>query len=221
MKADFLEQGRRWVVKGKEKTLTLEAIEMGIAFGDSTVPYLNHHSVAVVGRGEDKVLHILEGHFGFLDDVTKAAVDLKDRFYVKRAWIDRSPDALVMEMRQAEGLSRYSWQQDKLLNRKKYRNPPETWENFRSYDHTCSLIPIPELLEREFTGACVKLESGLSQGKIVSAWREFNRIVRQPLKEIINDSRFRAVVYVVDSLLPRQETATPSRQSPLYKNMPR
>ena len=77
-----------------------------------------HNWLVIVGEQEDGAYCVEEEHFGSLDQIATAAVDAKDRFLMKRIYVDDTNIGAVRalrDVRQVDGLTGYDTAGDSPL----------------------------------------------------------------------------------------------------------
>jgi len=218
--AQYFPQKDQWVIENQD----FDQVLMAVIFGDPTKSHLKHHTVVVAGRRVDDTILLLEGFSGYLDDVATEAINLKDRYKVRRCIVPIDKQELVNELRQTEGLVKYQKIRDKTTNREFYTTESNTWQFFAGREILCVLAGISPNLEGDPISAVQRFERMVSKGEILLPrdWKGLNRLLSRPLRETINNSILLASVYVCLSLIKHTSRYQhDSKNTPRYGNLPR
>lgn len=132
----------------------------------------SHHALMVGGVREDGDLFVAEEHIGTLFQVTQKAVNVKDRLWLKRIWVDPQRKDIIVQIRTSEwadGLTRYIEEGKNVRGDRVYleRKPTERWPNFRSHDDTAVLRPVPETVCSDVSSGWARLLSSVESGKVI------------------------------------------------------
>ncbi len=198
------------------KTESVDEVGMGIAFDGET---LKHHAVVAGCRCSDGTIRIFAGEEGYWDTMVTEAVNLKDLYEIRRAYVSPEPADLLRTLRSWDGLAQYKTRLDEFSTRRVPARHPSYWPHFRSVDLTCALIPAPERLTLDYMAALVRLEQSMVKDRVIlQAGRKFQHVKFRKLADVIKDPRLTAIVYCVELLAPVESAGRVVRDSIWYPN---
>lgn len=127
-----------WLVDSPETTL--EACCLSLGFGVPGHRETSHDACLVAGRTREGTIRVFDGKVGYLDEVADKVVRMKHQYFVKVCYCPPNPEEMVRYYRKLNGLTFYREEQIPFTNDYKPVDPPETWEDFRSYEHHCEVV---------------------------------------------------------------------------------
>lgn len=106
------------------------------------------HWLVVIGLQKDDRYRVVYEASGTLPEIAAAAVDAKDRFLVKRVWVNLNQIACVSYLQDHDGLTNYATKGKDSHGEPIYTNPPEYWAHFRGRDrkkYCADLQAVPDV----------------------------------------------------------------------------
>lgn len=168
--------------------------------------YQTKHCLLVGGQLWDGRYVVAEEYLGTLNEILEAAVDAKDRLYIKGIWGDHTDKAIMQQVWAHEGLTTYnplSVKPDTGLVTYAEPLPAKRWPNFRNHKTLCSVCSVP-VAERAST------EAGLARVDRFNVAGRFhwtpscqtvaNIMGERDISRLLNDPVAKAMTYLVWAL---------------------
>lgn len=186
------------------------------------------HALLVGGRQEDDRKVIFEEWIGSLHDTCSKAIDVKDRLWLPRIWVDAREKDYIYQFRRetwSDGLCRYDEEGRNARGDTVYRekHPSDRWHNFRDHSTVAALVPLPDHV-------VVGVSSGM--GRVFSLIQSKELLIHESCKELlwireqktpaeISDHPVMiAAAYLVWALENRREvTLSASKSGGAYRNL--
>lgn len=209
-KVTYSEKQNQWHVRTGNVERVYDELVMSFVFGNpvSSDEALRNHAIALAGRQPDNLVIVLFLAWAYWQEATTLAIDLKDRFYVRRCLVPPQPEKLVDDLRELEGFSQYRKIRLQESTKERYENPPETWDEFRSYDLRCSVEEVHEMVLDDLPSLILQVDQWQREHKIKVAQGcayadlldQFGRFPH----ESQHDPRHQAVLFAIEAVLPRR-----------------
>lgn len=216
---------QEWALTGPERTVQFKAMCGAFGWGDpgSEGDYASN-AVVVVGAQPDGSAIVLEEAVGNVEDVGRAAIDMKDRLDLEVFYLDPEPADYRKRLMKLDGLTYYHHDGYDAMGRKKYTRPSSHWPNWRGWGCVVSLLPVQDSVLADLDSYLSRIEILRGNDKLLIAdWCNRTRLLsRETFEDARRHPLSKALVWAISGLLYALEPPTtkhePSRDNLWYGN---
>ena len=206
-KLSVLEEKDGLLVLSSPTAPRFKLFSMGLGYADPTVDE-SLHACVLAGKTSDDRIIILAEFLGILEDVLWECVNLKDRFIVKRLWVDTKDKELLRLILDMDGLTKYRSLGLNNFGDPIYENSSKTWPFFRDRSTLLFVTGIPSFIQASPLGGIDRLVGMVKKGELTlhsscgqCAWI----LDQQTVGEVIKRPLTKAMVYAINGFSSEDE----------------
>lgn len=209
-KVTYSDKKHQWTIRRGNVERTYDEIVMSFVFGNPVAvdETLRNHAIAVAGRQPDNLVIVLFLAWAYWHEATTLAIDVKDRFWIRRCLVPPQPEQMVDQLRELEGFSLYRKVRLQENTKERYENPPETWDEFRDYNLICSVEEVHEMVLDDLPSLILQVDQWQREHKIKiaqgCAYADLTDQFGRFPHESQYDPRHQAVLFAIEAALPRK-----------------
>ena len=203
------------VVEEKDGLLVLSSpnaprfkmFSLGLGYADPTSDE-SLHACVLAGKTSDDRIIIMAEFLGILEDVLWECVNLKDRFLVKRLWVDTRDKELLRLILDVDGLTKYRNLGLDNFGSPIYEHRATTWPHFRDRDTTLFVTGISSAIHASPLGGIDRVVGMVKRGE-VTLHKDCSQcdwiLSQQTMAEVIKRALTKAIVYCINGFSSEDE----------------